>query len=169
MPKNRIKFATPAEIHQQLLSNNLLRRSRTAPILSSAFNAALDIPSMPIFTDTGDFATALRTTVDSLILKGFDTFKSGSCFADLAPSRPRSTQQYNDDYFFREQAVVVPVLIEDDTEGSACETQANILPQMVNVRKIEGNGTTCGFARKEFVRSSHSLSRKVDLLFLQGR
>ena len=107
--------------------------------------------------------TSLRTAVDTLILKGFNTFKSGSCFADLAAQRPLASSQYNNEYFFRKQAIVVPVLIEGDIEGAACETQANILPRMVNVLKIEG------FARKEFVRSAHSLIRKVDLLFLQGR
>ena len=65
------------------------------------------------------------------ILKGFDTFKFGSCFADLAAQRPQHASQYSDEYFFRKQAIVVPVLIESDNEGAACETQANILPRTV--------------------------------------
>ena len=80
--------------------------------------------------------------------------------------RPTDACQYNPLYFFRDQAIVVPVLIEDDIEGDACETQANILPQMVNVRKNEGNCTTSGFARKEFV--SCSLSLLLTCCFCRG-
>jgi hypothetical protein len=167
MSENRIKFARSEVRQQQLLHarelcNDVLRRSPTAPILSSAFNAALDIPSMPIFTDTEDFATALRTTVDSLVLQGYKTFKTGSCFADLASVRPQSTTQYNDDYFFREKALIVPVLIPNDIKGAVCETRANSMPMMVNVRKNESKGGgdgPCGFGRKEFVRSSFAESK----------
>ena len=72
-------------------------------------------------------------------MKGFSTFKSWSCFADLAARRPFDSSQYSEEYFFRKQAIVVPVLIEGDIEGAACGTQANIcmLLRMVNLRKIE--------------------------------
>ena len=168
MPKNRIKLATPSAIKQR----NLLRGARPSTIVANMYNFEPDNDNAALYSNPEDFSAILRTAVVDLILKGFSTFKPGSCFADLAPVRPQDTSQYNDDYFFREQAIVVPVLITNDIEGAACETQANKMPMMVNVRKAEGDGTTCGFARKEFVRSRSILSfahSKSRLVVLQGR
>ena len=81
--------------------------------------------------------------------------------------RAQDAAQYDDDYFFREQAIVVPVLITNDIDGAACETRANKMPMMVNVRKSEGDGVTCGFARKLRVRPILRCSI-VDLLFYRG-
>ena len=72
--------------------------------------------------------------------------------------------QYDPEFFLPEQAIVVPVIIPNDLDGAKCESHANKMPRMVNVRKEEGDGETCGFARKEFVFSSSS-PYSTDLLF----
>ena len=58
MPKNRIKLATPPEIQQQLVANNLLRGSRPETILASTFDAAND--NAALYTNPEDFAASLR-------------------------------------------------------------------------------------------------------------
>ena len=56
MPKNRIKLATPAEIKQQLVANNLLRGSRPETILASNFDAANY--NAALYTNPEDFVAA---------------------------------------------------------------------------------------------------------------
>ena len=79
----------------------------------------------------------MKAAVDEMILKGYRTFKAGSCLADLAAVRSAHASQYNDEHFFRADAIIVPVLIQGDIEGAAAETRAISLPNMVNVRLHE--------------------------------
>jgi len=76
MPKNRTKLATPADIKQQLAANNLLRGERPETILAIKFDAAND--NAALYTDPGDFATALRTAVDSLIAGRYNVYDAWS-------------------------------------------------------------------------------------------
>ena len=139
MPKNQTSSKICAK---------LLRGARP-----STNDFAPDNDNAVLYSNPADFFGILRTAVQDLQAKGFSTFKSGSCFSDLTSERTNNSGQYDPEYFIREHAIVVPVLITNDIDGAACETRANKMPMMVNVRKSEGDGVTCGFARKEFVRS----------------
>jgi hypothetical protein len=121
------------------IQRNLLRGERPETILAKNFDVANE--NAAIYTNPQDFAASLKAAVAKMILKGFRTFKAGSCFADLAATRAAHASQRSDEHFFRTEAIVVPVLIEGDTEGAAAETQAINLPRMVNVRKIENRSS----------------------------
>ena len=108
------------------------------------------------YSTEASFVDDLGEAVQTLVEKGYETFKSGSCFADLAATRTGNVSHYDPEFFLPDQAIVIPVLFTNDIDGAACESHANRLPRMVNVRKEEGNGATGGFARKEFVFSSSS-------------
>ena len=117
------------------IQRNLLRGARPETIPTKNFDVANDNAS--IYTNHQDFADSLKAAVDKMILKGYRTFKAGSCFADLAATRTSHASQYSDEHFFRTEAIVVPVLIQGDIEGTAAETRAINLPSMVNVRLHE--------------------------------
>ena len=94
------------------------------------------------------FGAVMDRAVDTLKLEGFSTFKAGSCFADLVETRTQNVSHYNPAYFVPEAAIVIPVLFDNDIDGSTYESTANNQPMMVNVRRNEGDGTTSGFPRK---------------------
>ena len=96
----------------------LLRGARPSTILANDF--APDNDNAVLYSNPADFYNILRTAVQDLQAKGFSTFKSGSCFADLASVRTNHSEQYDPAYFYREHAIVVPVLITNDIDGAAC-------------------------------------------------
>ena len=103
------------------IQRNLLRGARPETIPTENFDVAND--NAAIYTNPQDFAASLKAAVDKMILKGFRTFKAGSCFADPAATRAQSSAQYSDEYFFRTEAIVVPVLVEGNMrrrERSTC-------------------------------------------------
>ena len=105
--------------------------------------------------------------VSTLQAEGHETFKSESCFADLSAKRTGNKTHYDPDYFHREGATAFPVLFDNDVlDGATCESLANNLLVMVNIRRNEAGdgGTIPGFPRKEFVFSSASCFF-LDLLF----
>ena len=109
MPKNHTTFKICAK---------LLRGARPSTILANDF--APDNDNAVLYSNPADFYNILRTAVQDLQAKGFSTFKSGSCFADLASVRTNHSEQYDPAYFYREHAIVVPVLITNDIDGAAC-------------------------------------------------
>lgn len=152
MPKNRTDVS----------ATKLLRGLRPSTISAQAFSATNE--NAALYSTDAAFITFLGAAVKNLQDKGYETFKSGSCFADLAERRTSNTVQYDPEFFHPGQAIVVPGNITNDLDGAKCESHANKMPMMVNVRKMEGGGVTCGFARKEFVFSSPYLYF-IDLLF----
>ena len=60
----------------------LVRGARPSSILAKDFDPGND--NAVLYSNSTDFSWILRTAVNDLEAQGFSTFKSGSCFADLA-------------------------------------------------------------------------------------
>ena len=82
------------------IQRTLLRGVRPETIPAETFDVAND--NAAIFTNPEDFTDSLKAAVDEMILKGYRTFKAGSCFADLAARRSRHASQYSEEHFIRE-------------------------------------------------------------------
>jgi len=155
MPKNRTTFSATKLLSLERKTARGLRQS-TISALDFSVSTVNAAPWCCEYSTEASFVDDLGEAVQTLVEKGYETFKSGSCFADLAATRTGNVSHYDPEFFLPEQAIVIPVLFDNDIDGAACESHANRLTRMVNVRKEEGNGATCGFARKEFVFSSSS-------------
>ena len=115
MPKNRIKLAT-----------KLLRCLQPSTIAADDFSP--DNDSAAWYSTQAAFLNVLGTAVQELQSQGFQTFKSGSCFADLSASRTGNRTHYDNEYFHPENSIVIPVLFDNDADGAAMESRANKLP-----------------------------------------
>ena len=71
------------------------------------------------------FGAVMDRAVDTLKLEGFTTFKAGSCFADLVERRTQNSSHYNPAYFVPKAAIVIPVLFDNDIDGSTSESICN--------------------------------------------
>ena len=96
MPKNRTDIS----------ATKLLRGLRPSTISAQALSATND--NAALYSTDAAFITFLGAAVKNLQDKGYETFKSGSCFADLAERRTSNTVQYDPELFHPEQAIVVP-------------------------------------------------------------
>ena len=112
MPKNRTDIS----------ATKLLRGLRPSTISAQALSATND--NAALYSTDAAFITFLGAAVKNLQDKGYETFKSGSCFADLAERRTSksNTVQYDPEFFHSEQAIVVPVIITNDLDGAKCES-----------------------------------------------
>ena len=132
MPKNLTTIA----------ATKLVRGLRPSTFAADDFSP--DNDNAVLYSTQAAFVDFLGKAVSTLQAQGYETSKSGSCFADLSASRTGNKTQYDPEYFHPQGAIVIPVLIDNDADGAACESRANQMPMMVNIRKKEGDGESCG-------------------------
>ena len=71
------------------------------------------------------FVAVMDLALSRLKVEGFTTFKSGCCFADLVATRTQNQSHYNSAYFVNQAAIVIPVLFDNDIDGSTSESICN--------------------------------------------